>query len=225
MAWLSRLVVPLRRRGIQFAAAVVIERAGRLLFSATYLASSFGSARNRSHSFGTPFYAWAVLAPRIPDRSRPLDHAPSERRALRPGRRRGNARADCTAIPARSLPTSSHSPVCRPQRTSSPSERTVSRIALAQRIARAGPSKVASKPSPDVLISRPRYLPQNLASLRIKCLKQFTPGIVAKRCPARRTHDIDKQHRCEHPFRLVHMVRAGQEYLDLIQQRISIARE
>ena len=61
-----------------------------------------------------------------------------------------------TAIPATSSPTSSHSPVCRPARTLSPSAATASTISLAQRTARAGPSKVARKPSPIVLTSVPR---------------------------------------------------------------------
>ncbi len=44
----------------------------------------------------------------------------------------------------------------KPLRTTMPSGRTRSMIAEAQRTARAGPSKVARKPSPKVLTSRPR---------------------------------------------------------------------
>src|SRR5437867_1037840 len=62
----------------------------------------------------------------------------------------------CTATPPIFSPTISHSPVCRPARTSSPSSRTESLIARAHRIARAGPSKLAKKPSPAVSSSRPR---------------------------------------------------------------------
>ena len=59
----------------------------------------------------------------------------------------------CTAIPPTLLSIRSHSPVCSPARISSPSSRTASEIARAQRIARAGPSNVAKKPSPAVSIS------------------------------------------------------------------------
>ena len=46
--------------------------------------------------------------------------------------------------------------VCTPARSSSPIPRTLSTTACAQRIARAGPSKVAKKPSPAVSFSSPR---------------------------------------------------------------------
>jgi hypothetical protein len=51
----------------------------------------------------------------------------------------------------------STSPVCSPARISRSSERTASRADIAARIARAGPSKVARKPSPIVSSSRPRW--------------------------------------------------------------------
>jgi hypothetical protein len=57
-----------------------------------------------------------------------------------------------TAIPPTLLSISSHSPVCSPARISIPSSRTPSEIAHAQRIARAGPSNDAKKPSPAVSI-------------------------------------------------------------------------
>src|SRR5215218_2783660 len=56
------------------------------------------------------------------------------------------------ATPATLSPRTSHSPVWRPARTSMPKPRTPLPIARAQRIARAGPSKVARKPSPAVSI-------------------------------------------------------------------------
>ena len=52
--------------------------------------------------------------------------------------------------------STSHSPVCSPARSSSPSSATASRIAQAHRIARAGPSKRAKNPSPAVSSSTPR---------------------------------------------------------------------
>src|SRR5207247_2339743 len=61
-----------------------------------------------------------------------------------------------TAMPPTSSPMSSHSPVWSPALISIPSGPTPSRMAQAQRMARAGPSKAARKPSPVVLTSRPR---------------------------------------------------------------------
>jgi hypothetical protein len=49
-----------------------------------------------------------------------------------------------TAIPAGLPSCSSHSPVCSAARSSRPSSPTPATIACAQRIARAGPSKVAA---------------------------------------------------------------------------------
>ena len=80
-----------------------------------------------------------------------LDTSTSEAPAVEPTRA-----PMCTAIPATSSPRSSHSPVCRPARISSPSWRTPSRIAQAALIPRAGPSKLAKKPSPAVSTSKPR---------------------------------------------------------------------
>jgi hypothetical protein len=58
-----------------------------------------------------------------------------------------------TAIPPTLSPMISHSPVCTPARTSMSSCFTVALMAVAQRTARAGPSKVARIPSPAVLVS------------------------------------------------------------------------
>jgi hypothetical protein len=63
--------------------------------------------------------------------------------------------AMCTAIPPTSPSRSSTSPVCRPARICRPIARSSSRKAAAQRIPRPGPSKVASTPSPVVLMSWP----------------------------------------------------------------------
>ena len=52
--------------------------------------------------------------------------------------------------------TGSHSPVWSPARTSRPTSETRATMAMAQRIARAGPSKLAKKPSPAVSNSLPR---------------------------------------------------------------------
>ncbi len=57
----------------------------------------------------------------------------------------------CTAIPPMSPFHSSHSPVCNPHLVGSPSVSRPATISCAQRTARVGPSKVATKPSPSVL--------------------------------------------------------------------------
>src|SRR5438093_8036551 len=62
----------------------------------------------------------------------------------------------CSAMPPSLSPSTSHSPVCKPARIVTPASRTASLIEHAQRMARAGPSNVARKPSPAVSISRPR---------------------------------------------------------------------
>ena len=49
----------------------------------------------------------------------------------------------------------SHSPVCTPARTCSPSDPTAAMIDSAQRTARSGASNSAKNPSPAVSISRP----------------------------------------------------------------------
>jgi len=123
-------------------------------------------ARNKCHSFGTPLRACippsSKTSPEPATRSRTVCETRTS-----PGPASPPTRAPiCTAIPARSLPTISHSPVCTPQRTSSPSGCTASRIAPAQRTARAGPSKAARKPSPVVLISRPRCCCSTSQTLR-----------------------------------------------------------
>src|SRR5690348_17705328 len=65
-------------------------------------------------------------------------------------------------MPRTASPASSTSPVCRPARISRPSVRTDSTIALAERIARAGPSNVARNPSPAVVAPVLRDVPHDL---------------------------------------------------------------
>ena len=63
--------------------------------------------------------------------------------------------ATCTARPLRSFPRRSHSPVCNPARIVSPRPPRACRIARVHWIARVGPVKANTKPSPVVLISCP----------------------------------------------------------------------
>ena len=62
----------------------------------------------------------------------------------------------CTAMPPTSAASSSISPVWQPARTMRPSGLAASQMPCAHLTARAGPSNVASNPSPAVLISLPR---------------------------------------------------------------------
>ncbi len=84
-----------------------------------------------------------------------------------PGSASAETRAPmCTAIPATPPGRRVISPAWSPHRTSRPLRRASSRILLAQRMARVGPSKVARMPSPAVSSS----LPSNAASaVRTTC--------------------------------------------------------
>ena len=74
----------------------------------------------------------------------------------------------------------SHSPVWIPARISIPSGRTASPIARAARIAFAGPSKTARKPSPRVLIGRPPKFSISRADNLVVPLDQACPALVAE---------------------------------------------
>jgi len=71
-----------------------------------------------------------------------------------------------TASPPTSSPRNSISPVCSPARSESPAGRTAGPSASAQRTARPGPSKVASSPSPVLLIQWPRCLSTSCRVIR-----------------------------------------------------------
>ena len=110
----------------------------------------------------------------------------------------------CTAIPASLPPCSSHSPVCTPARMSSPIPRTDSTAASAQRIARAGPSKLARKPSPAVSIS----LPRKRSSWRRTAAWCASSSSRQRRSPSSvallgRADDVCEQHRRQHSVGLV----------------------
>ena len=89
-----------------------------------------------------------------------------------------------TAMPPGFCPRSSHSPVCNPARISSPRSATASRTAIAQRIARAGPSKVAKNPSPAVSISRPEKWSSSLRTTAWCCSRnsaqRWSPSASAR---------------------------------------------
>jgi len=94
--------------------------------------------------------------------------------------------ATWTAIPPTSAPLGCTSPVCRPARISTPSSRSRSRSAVAQRIAAPGLSKVARMPSPVDFTSRPP--------------DRSTSSFAARSCASRSTLH------CRSPIRLARSV-------------------
>ena len=121
-------------------------------------------------------------------------------------------------------PTSSRiisiSPVCSPLRTSISSGRTRSMIAEAQRTARAGPSKVARNPSPNVFTSRPRKRASSCDSVVVPTA-QNTPVAVAKfGGTLRRADDVGEKYRRQHAVWLSSSSRPGQELLDLVDDAV-----
>ena len=107
----------------------------------------------------------------------------------------------CTAMPATSSPRLVTSPACSPLRTSSPLRASSSRMCHAQRIARAGPSNVASIPSPAVLVSRRR----TERGPRAPCARRGRARAASSgrpaRSPLRRADDVHEEHGCEHAIR------------------------
>ncbi len=130
-------------------------------------------------------------------------------------------------MPPTSSPISSHSPVCTPMRTSIPSSRAAPVIASAQRSARdGGPSKVARKPSPTVLTSRPPKRASSLRSVLVVAREQVAPAAVAElRGARRRVDDVGEHHREQRPRQLAAAAPAGEELLDLFDDRVAVADE
>ena len=129
---------------------------GRRVADLRLIASSAAPLAYRCHGSGTPL-SWC--SPRS-SKTRPEPATRSltvELTRTSEGPARAPTRAPMwTAMPPTSAPSSSISPVWQPARTSRPSGFTASQIACAHFTARAGPSKVARKPSPMVLTSVPR---------------------------------------------------------------------
>ena len=120
----------------------------------------------------------------------------------RPGRLRGRrcARRSRRACP----PCSSHSPGVHAGADVEPEPANGSTAASAQRIARAGPSKLARKPSPAVSISRPRKRSSCAAHGGVVRLEQLAPAPVAELGRALgRADDVGEEHRRQHAVRLV----------------------
>ena len=91
-------------------------------------------------------------------------------------------------------------------------------------MARAGPSKVARKPSPVRLTSLPRWRSsacRKSASWRSSRKRQPRSPISAARLVE--SHDVREHHRREHSVGLALVPRAGQELLDLAQQAVRVA--
>ena len=128
---------------------------------------------------------------------------------------------DVNGDPSDVWPRRSISPVWSPARISSPRRAPPSRMA-AQRIARAGPSKVARKPSPVALISRPL----KRASCRrtmASCASNRSPQDRSPEHAARSGfHNVGEQNGGEHPVVVGLDAVAGQKLLDLTQNLLGI---
>ena len=112
-----------------------------------------------------------------------------------------------------------------PARTSMPSGLTaLADRRSAQRTARAGPSKVARKPSPAVSISRPRKRASSRRTDRVVALEQLAPASVAQRAAAVSVDadDVGEEHGGEHALGLGMPAHAGQELLDLVEDRLGV---
>ena len=134
-------------------------------------------------------------------------------------RRRADPGADVDGDPANVVTDRARTRPCaaRPARRG-PAAATPSLIAQAHSIARAGPSKVARKPSPSVLISRPR----NRSSWRrvsvVVAFDQLSPAPVARLGRALgRINDVGEQHRRKDPVERPGLPGPGQELLDLVR--------
>ena len=110
----------------------------------------------RFHSSGTPFNVWVPRSVNsMPDPSTSSFTVPETTISPAPAWATILA-ATFTAMPARSSPRRSHSPVWIPARISIPNgSNGIASMARAARIAFAGPSNTARNPSPRVLIARP----------------------------------------------------------------------
>jgi hypothetical protein len=94
----------------------------------------------------------------------------------------------------------SHSPVWRPARTSSPRRRTSRTTAHAHRTPRAGASNAARNPSPAVSISRPSNRASLFADDRVVAAQEFAPAAVTKlRGPGSRANDVREHHGGQDP--------------------------
>jgi hypothetical protein len=130
-----------------------------------------------------------------------------------------------TAIPPTLSPISWHSPVCSPALISIPSGRTPSRMAQAQRIARAGPSKVAKNPSPAVSTSSaiPLEFPPHDPVMRVEEGAPWTVGQC--RGALGRAYDVGEEHGGEDAVDFRDRPHAGKELLGLAQHRLSVTHE
>ena len=121
-----------------------------------------------------------------------------------------------TAMPATFPSWSSHSPVWTPARISSPSSATAASMACAQRMARAGPSKVVKKPSPAVSRSSPRNRASSRRTTAWCACRRFRQALS----PSSAARSVEptmsvKRMRRQHRFRDERHLFAGDESLDL----------
>ena len=112
----------------------------------------------------------------------------------------------------------------KPARISSPSSLTSSRMAMAQRTARAGPSNVARNPSPTTLTSFPPNRSSCRRTTRLWSASRRLPADVAELGGAsRRSDDVGEQDRREHSPRIGRGSDTRDEVLDLRHDRFLVA--
>jgi hypothetical protein len=93
---------------------------------------------------------------------------------------------------------------------------------IPQRMARPGPSKAISKPSPrrvHLPATEPRQLPSHND---VVLLRQFTPFPVTHLCCLLcRVDDIGEKNCCQNSIRLGAMTNPREKFIDLIEQRVN----
>ena len=99
--------------------------------------------------------------------------------------------------------------------------RRARRDASAQRIARAGPSKLAKNPSPAVSISRPRNRANSSAHGAVVKLQELSPAAVSERRRALgRADEVGEENRGQDPLWLDRLARPREEFLDLVEDHL-----
>ena len=134
--------------------------------------------------------------------------------------------AICTAMPCTSPSTISTSPVCSPTRIDRPRSSTASRIAHAHSIARAGPSNVASAPSPVNFTTSPRQLVTCRSMMRSWAARAFVHA-SSPSCAARSVDPTMSVNNTVDSTRFdgLRAACAGEERLDLVEHAVGIAGE
>ena len=183
------------------------------------------SSAKRRHSPGTPLRGWSPRSwkrrPEPATRSLTvLDTRTS------PGPAAAATRAPMwTASPETLSSRSSTSPVCRPARTSSPSAGTLLAIARAQRTAAGGAVEGGEEPvARGVDLAAPEAA-ELAADEVVVSLEEVAPAAIPEGGGLLRgADDVGEEDGGEHPVGLGAVPDAGQELLDLVEDRVRVVR-